>query len=152
MKKVILFFVLSFSMIANGAVNDSTSVDNFQKTDKALSEIVKKALVVAEKTGEFAIEQAPLLLKEFYMWHITKNVLSLSMWVVFLIAIYIILKKIKNYKEEENLDMSDAEYFFPIAFSYTGVIVCVIFLFISIYDLVFILVAPKLYLIEYFIK
>ena len=66
--------VLAFSLSTNA--QDSTKVDNFQNTDEVLAEAVKKALIVAEKTGEFAIEQAPLLLKEFYAWHITKESLD----------------------------------------------------------------------------
>lgn len=151
MKKIFLLLVLSVSLFAN-AQKDSTKVDSFQKTDEVLSEIVKKALSVAEKTGDFAIEQAPLLLQEFYNWHITKNILSVVMWLIFIIVVFLILRRTKKYKEEKSLDFSDAEYFFPVVFSYVGLIFFIVFLFISIYDLVFILVAPKLYLIEYFIK
>lgn len=151
MKKIFLLLVLSVSLFAN-AQKDSTKVDSFQKTDEVLSEIVKKALSVAEKTGDFAIEQAPLLLQEFYNWHITKNILSVVMWLIFIIVVFLILRRTKKYKEEKSLNFSDAEYFFPVVFSYVGLIFFIVFLFISIYDLVFILVAPKLYLIEYFIK
>ena len=74
------------------------------------------------------------------------------MWLIFIIVVFLILRRTKKYKEEKSLDFSDAEYFFPVVFSYVGLIFFIVFLFISIYDLVFILVAPKLYLIEYFIK
>ncbi len=152
MKKLVLLFILAFSLGINAQVKDSTKVDNFQKTDEVLADVVKKALTVAEKTGNFAIEQAPLLLQEFYAWHITKCILTLIMWIIFFIICYVGLRKIKKYGKDENLDMSDAEYFFPIVFSYLGALISIGFLFASIYDLVFILVAPKLYLIEYFIK
>ena len=151
MKKLFLTLVLSISLFAN-AQKDSTKVDSFQKTDKVLSEVVKKALLVAEKTGNFAIEQAPLLLQEFYAWHITKCVLTLIMWIVFFIICYVGLRKIKKYGKDEDLYMSDAECFLPTVFCYLGALVSLGFLFASIYDLVFILVAPKLYLIECFIK
>lgn len=151
MKTKILFIALMITSLSF-AQTDSTKVNNFQKTDKVLSEVVKKTLIVAQKTGDFVIEQAPLLLQEFYAWHITKCILNVVMWLIFILIIYMTLRKIKKYKEDKKLDMSDAEYFFPIVFSYVGWIISIIFLFVSIYDLVFILVAPKLYLIEYFIK
>ena len=92
--------VLAFSLSTNA--QDSTKVDNFQKTDEILAEAVKKALLVAEKTGEFAIEQAPLLLKEFYAWHITKESLGVLLSLVLLIIVYRLYIKLKKYKEEEN--------------------------------------------------
>jgi hypothetical protein len=45
------------------------------EVENQLAELIKKGIEVAEKTGEFAIEQAPLLLQEFYTWHIAKSVL-----------------------------------------------------------------------------
>lgn len=142
--------VLAFSLSTNA--QDSTKVDNFQKTDEVLAQAVKKALLVAEKTGEFAIEQAPLLLKEFYAWHITKESLGVLLSLVLLIIVYRLYIKLKKYKEEESLDLADAEYFFPLCGIYCSSLFFTITLIFGIYDLVFILVAPKLYLIEYFIK
>ena len=142
--------VLAFSLSTNA--QDSTKVDNFQKTDEVLAEVVKKALSVAEKTGEFAIEQAPLLLQEFYSWHITKESLGIALSFILLFVVYRLHKKLKKYKTEENLDFSDAEYFFPTMGIYAGFLIFTISLIADIYDLVFILIAPKLYLIEYFVK
>lgn len=86
--------VLAFSLSTNA--QDSTKVDNFQKTDEILAEAVKKALLVAEKTGEFAIEQAPSLLKEFYAWHITKESLGVLLSLVLLIIVYRLYIKLKK--------------------------------------------------------
>ena len=142
--------VLAFSLSTNA--QDSTKVDNFQKTDEVLAEVVKKALTVAEKTGEFAIEQAPLLLKEFYAWHITKESLGVLLSSILLFIVYRLYKKLKKYQNEESLDLADAEYFFPLVGIYCGFLFFAITLIVDLYDLIFILVAPKLYLIEYFVK
>ena len=57
--------------------------------ENTLNEILKKALEVAEKTGEFAIEQAPLLLQEFYMWHITESIILCLVGLIMVIEPYI---------------------------------------------------------------
>ena len=81
--------VLVFSLSTNA--QDSTKVDNFKKTDEVLSKVVEKALNVAEKTGDFVIEQAPLLLQEFYAWHIYSSIF-------FVFAGVMLWFSFKNYK------------------------------------------------------
>ena len=170
MKKVILLALLSVSMTF--AQTDSTKVDNFQKTDEVLSEVVKKALIVAEKTGEFAIEQAPLLLQEFYQWHICKAIFMALLW----FGIFFLIQRLSNLLSfsdekmipEENrksyFKKRDGRFYYSLyrngesdAYTFSiGIKIASYFTFIGVavflYDLVFILVAPKLYLIEYFIK
>ena len=158
MKKLLTLFILAFSLSTNA--QDSTKVDNFQKTDEVLSEVVKKALIVAEKTGEFAIEQAPLLLKEFYSWHIAKNSLGILLGILTIILGYN-LRKLWAKKVDENYDKDWGEvvingYASEGFTTWLTIILSSCFglalLIKSTYSLVFILVAPKLYLIEYFIK
>lgn len=172
MKKLVLLFILAFSLGINAQVKDSTKVDNFQKTDEVLAEVVKKALTVAEKTGDFVIEQAPLLLQEFYQWHICKAIFMALLW----FGIFFLIQRLSNLLSfsdekmipEENrksyfkkrdgrfyyssyINGDSEAYAFSIGIkiaSYSTFIGVAVFL----YDLVFILVAPKFYLIEYFIK
>lgn len=150
--------ILAFSLSTNA--QDSTKVDNFQKTDEVLAEVVKKALTVAEKTGEFAIEQAPLLLQEFYNWHIAENSLGILLGFIVIIIGYN-LRKIFGKKVEKDYEKDWDEVIINgyasenvstiLTIVITGVF-GLITLIISAYNLIFILVAPKLYLIEYFIK
>lgn len=158
---IALMYLAIFSATAETESKDTTSiVDNLQETDKVLSQIVKKALFVAEKTGEFAIEQAPLLLQEFYNWHIVSSIFFIAVFLI--IAIVCIrlpylwltnktksnsydLKYFGRYGDEQVVTLSWCLCIF-------GIIVAVTGLFSNLYDLVFILIAPKLYLIEYFIK
>jgi len=159
MRKFILILTLSISLLSNATEKDSLTVNNFQKTDEVLSEIVKKALVVAEKTGDFVIEQTPLLLQEFYAWHIWSNVF----WIVFAFMVFLIGRYVpyfwlsKDYKD----GYYDITYFsrygddgasFAYALFIVTSISSLIVILISIHDLIYILVAPKLYLIDYFIK
>ena len=128
-----------------------------------LAELVKKGIEVAEKTGNFVIDQAPLLLQEFYRWHIASAILGILFGVIiYLIGRYLPflwLHKEKPNKYSVNFfgkwgtgdgisrDPSASWILFTIT-----TLVSLIFIFINLYTLVFILVAPKLYLIEYFIK
>lgn len=116
-----------------------------EKTETQLSGLVEKAIEVAEKTGEFAIEQAPLLLKEFYAWHLISNIMGVILCLIIIVSFIVLFKKTK---------FEYIETFNEILCIILGVssISSFIFLCINIYNIVFILVAPKLYLIEYFIK
>lgn len=141
MKKLLLLFILAFSLGINATETDSTKVDSFQKTDEVLSEVVKKALSVAEKTGEFVIEQAPDLLKEFYAWELWSNVSVIILMLLISYIIYFISKKIAENTDDKSLYIINLFQIFPLFFS--GV---------SAYNVLFISIAPKLYLIKYFIK
>ena len=155
MKKVILLFVLAFSLSINA---QEKSGDNFKKTDEVLSEIVKKALNVAEKTGKFVIEQAPMLLQEFYAWHIWSNIFFILLGISCIICgrrlPYSWLSKeesnwdykyFKKYGDEKEVIIAWASYGI-------GLLIGIVMLIVNVYNLVYILVAPKLYLIDYFIK
>ena len=145
MKKLFLLFMICVSTLINAQEKET---DNFKKTDEFLSEVVKKALLVAEKTGNFVIEQSPLILQEFYNWNIAKFSLG-----IFLCLVGFILSVIWFVKFNKHEDLMD-EFGCLIGLIFSSVIglFSIIYLCINIYNLVFILVAPKLYLIEYFIK
>jgi len=109
--------------------------------EKQLAEILEKALAVAEQTGEFVIEQAPLLLQEFYRWHIAKYSLGIFLSLVSFVLIYKFSKFMVKRTEDESAILINGLSTFPL-----------ITITAFIYKLLFILVAPKLYLIEYFLK
>ena len=116
------------------------------KLEEQLSTILEKALNVAEKSGEFIIEQAPLLLQEFYQWHTAYHIMGSLLFLITLIPFIVFYKKADwdSYEDEFNQIMS---ILFGV-FSLCTIIVSII----NIYKLVFITVAPKFYLIEYFVK
>lgn len=157
MKKVILLIVLAFSLNINAQVKDFTKVDNFQKTDEVLSKVVEKALIVAEKTGNFVIEQTPLLLQEFYKWHIYSNI----SFILLGLLIFIITWRVPLLWLDKDKCNWDYRYFNKygddsaiiawVIFA-TGIVNTILFIFINLYNLLYLLIAPKLYLIDYFIK
>jgi|TARA_R110000787_G_scaffold56916_1_gene130522 hypothetical protein len=131
--------------------------------EKQLSELVKKGIEVAEQTGNFVIDQAPLLLQEFFSWHILSYVLGISLGIsIFLIGRYLpylwlseestgtySVKFFKKWNTGDNIskDPSASWIIFALTTIASVIIICV-----NTYYLMYILVAPKLYLIDYFIR
>ena len=143
-----------------------------KELEEQLAEIVKKAVEVAEKTGEFAIEQAPLLLQEFYMWHIVQALLCIGIGIIILFisksirdligrkSIFTYVKD-KGYSCEREVSAekigekyyhSNEYYIISIVIKYIALGIFTTIFFIHLYTILFIIIAPKLYLIEYFIK
>ena len=121
--------------------------------------ILERALNVAEKKGDFVIEQAPQILQEFYMWHTFKHILGILVGVLCLF-----LARYLNNLWSDKYDGGTLCYGQVVLFGRVGEIFSmimpfvifslmgVVFLSINIYNLIFISIAPKSYLIEYFVK
>ena len=107
------------------------------KLEEQLSVILEKSLSIAEKSGEFIIEQAPLLLQEFYQWHTASHIMGSLLFLLTLIPFIIFYKK--------------ADEIMAVIFGTLSLFTIIVSM-VNIYKLVFITVAPKLYLIEYFVK
>ena len=141
--------------------------------ENQLSEVLKKAIEIAEKSGEFVIDQAPLLLQEFYAWHIAKSAYGMFIGLV----VFMLINFVRNYigKKEafehiENQGYHDEEkttsvkkygryfkhnsevHFFRPVLRILSLVILLVVSSIYIFDIVYILIAPKLYLLEYFIK
>ena len=160
MKKLFSLIALAFTLLIN-AQEQNQKTDSFQKTDEVLSQVVKKALTVAEKTGEFVIEQAPLLLQEFYNWHIAESIFYIILSIILSFVAYKVpLFWLSDSKKESYY--SDNIKFFGKYGGDGGISAWIFFVLMNItslhifisntHKLVFILTAPKLYLIEYFLK
>ena len=131
--------------------------------EEQLEKILEKAIIVAEKSGEFAINQAPLLLKEFYYWHVVSSIMGILLGVILFVASFALLKALGSKDKESLSDYEDGGFFLGMYYSFGGALTAVFtsgILLISgivvlcgnTYDLVYISVAPKLYLIDYFIN
>ena len=126
--------------------------------EEQLSRLIEKAIEVAEKTGEFVIDQAPMLLQEFYAWHTAMAIAEMCILPIFIIVMYVVYKVAP--KEEDHIDMmelfgKETNDTYAIIVYATGTITA-IFVATAFVDglltLIKIQVAPKLYLIDYFIK
>lgn len=133
-----------------------------EELEKQLAKVVEKSLSLAEKTGEFVIEQAPDLLREFYTWNLTKNII---ISILMLFAMYIVFVIFRSLGKKEPFKEYGSEvpriigrYYSMDSrmlggfFSFAGILICFVVFIISIMNIIKILVAPKIYLIEYFLN
>lgn len=141
-----------------------------EELENKLLEVLKKSLELAEKTGEFAIDQAPLLLQEFYNWHIAESVFMI---ITFLgvMGLFRIWSKLTGFNEKDipsngryikkpngryyladhSYDDDSEQYAFCQAMKVVSLLPLIgVAYWLS--NLLHIIIAPKLYLIEYFIK
>lgn len=136
MKKLFLILALSVTFLSN-----ANETKDLSKTDEVLAKAVEKGIELAEKTGNFVVEQAPDLLKEFYAWELWSNVSVIILMLFISYAIFFISKKVVESADDNILYIINLFQILPL-----------IFLCVSTYKVIFISVAPKLYLIQYFIK
>lgn len=143
MKKYLLlaFFMLSTTFYAADKTESS-------KLDDVLATVVEKGLALAEQTGTFVIEQAPDLIQQFYQWHMYSNIFYILIGIIIIIFGTLLSNKFKRYVKADYL-VDDPGPFFTLFFS---ILIGGIFVFTAGYDLIYLISAPKLYLIEYFVK
>jgi hypothetical protein len=150
---ILLLFVLTFA--SSGYTQDVSDVtqegvtiteQGLQQTDEALSTILSKALEVATITGEFVIDQAPDLLRQFYLWHILDNLFFIFVGLLIVLTAILIFRSFGD-RYEDDFWCDPAPFF-------TSVIGClgIVLTLCCLHSLIFIWVAPKLYLIKYFIN
>lgn len=135
----------------------SATVDNFQETDQVLAKILNRSLEVAEKTGNFLIEQAPDVLKEFYAWHTAEAIFTILIGIL----IFVLGRNIPRLwmVKGKPADRWETQFFNLKGREEEGVAAWIIFAslaiaslvttLIGLHDLIYILVSPKLYLIDY---
>ena len=127
------------------------------ETDKQLAEILKKGLETAEKTGNFIVEQAPDLIRQLLIWKTVEYSVYVILGISLIIYFYRWTKKVsKEMKENED----DFEDYFMDSFAniliaigqLSLLIIGIILIAENLQDLIQIVFAPKIYLIEYSAK
>lgn len=123
-----------------------------------LGELVKKTLELAQRTGQFVIDQAPDLVREFYRW----QVFSAVFWIAVSVMIFLLVRytpnlylrkgKTGHFMEEEFFGKYGEAAIGSWIIFIVGSIASFIILIASMYDLLFLLIAPKMYLIDYFLN
>ena len=72
-----------------------------EKLEEQLAIILEKSLKIAEQTGDFVIEQAPLLLQEFYIWKTLTYFLGILLCLVISIVFHLIVKRIVTANQDD---------------------------------------------------
>lgn len=112
-----------------------------KELETQLANVLEKSLQLAENTGEFVMEQAPELLRQFYQWNLYAHILGVILAIVISIGIHIGVKKLVEIEHDNTPYLLQFFQLIPLGIlSY------------NVHYIVYISVAPKLYLIDYFIK
>ena len=128
-----------------------------KETDEVLATILKKGLVVAEKTGQFVLENAPDLLQEFYAWHFGKRIFFIVLSIIIGIILYYIPYLWTSAIKTETQDLKawgryhnsmDGWEVCTVALRLVSICSITICIFTQGYHLIMMSVAPKLYIIE----
>ena len=114
--------------------------------ESQLATVLEKALQVAEQTGEFVIEQAPDVLKEFYLWNIVDYSVGILFYTILLVVIILV---IRYFGIRDEWEFDDGAL---VATAWVGGafgLFSLWALYYNISKLLQIWLAPKFYLVEY---
>lgn len=121
------------------------------KTDEVLAAILTNGLETAEKTGQFLKEQLPDVVQQLLMW----NIANCIMWISVVLIYYIVYSVgwVKFTKKAEASDMysssRDWAYTFKLVGGVIGVLIATPILMMYLSELLKLLIAPKVWLLEY---
>ena len=120
-----------------------------KETDQQLAEILKKGLEAAEKTGNFVVEQAPDLIQQLIVWKMCEYIFLIIISIAFIFSLYKWHKSVmKRYDNYDNF-RDKIESFIYGVYAIAVILIFGIALFQSFFNLFQILLAPKIWLIEY---
>lgn len=133
--------------------------------EQALQAFLLKALQVAEQTGKFLIDQAPDLLQQFYRWEYVRHGLGILLSFIILVAGWSIprLWGSKTPFENKHYDYKEFKAFglyynvyneheVPAIIIWVGAIIVSACLFcVHMYSFLYLIISPKMYLINHFI-
>lgn len=154
MKKCLVILVMMVLPFMMYGVNDT--IVQTSKTDVVLADGINKFINMVDKTGVFVLEQAPLVIQEFFTWRIFLNIVGIICGIgVFFIGRYLPYTWL-NKESESSYDSKffsrygDDGWVFAMVVFVCCCIASIATLVISFIGLMQIIIAPKLYLIEYF--
>lgn len=132
-----------------------------------LRDMLEKSIELAEKTGKFVIEQGGDLLHQFFLWHTTMHIMGVLLGLFIIVVVGMLIPRLWGVKYENRREGSEVYYRKIVGrwfdtyndHEVPAIISIVIFsiiggvqFFYQVYKLVYVLVAPKLYLLDYFIN
>ena len=120
------------------------------ETDKQIAEILKKGLEAAEKSGNFVIEQAPDLVKQLITYKTVETSICVLIEITLMYLIFIYFKYLYK-KNNEDSDFIPENAFHGVGIIITSLMgIFLFFVFINdISNLIQLIFAPKIYLLEY---
>ena len=120
-----------------------------KETDQQLAEILKKGLEAAEKTGNFVVEQAPDLIQQLIVWKTCEYIFLIIISIAFMFSLYKWYKSaMKRYDDFDGFYIKTESFIYGV-YAIVVILIFGIALFHSFFNLIQILLAPKIWLIEY---
>ena len=110
--------------------------------EEKLVSAIEKGISAAEKTGDFVLDNAPGLIRQFIIWRYARNIGVLLFSALCLYGMYLILPFAYN---ESDGALS------AIIFAVTALVACIYFAIDAIFELMKLIIAPKIYIIDYYI-
>lgn len=144
-----------------------------EKLEKQLAILIEKSIKLAEKTGEFVIDEAPDLVQQFILWETTSAIFWMCLGIPFLFMSYWIPVKMfalkkgtppdpDTYSRSKSpgwffnrylIEDNDHDCIFASWVVFIlAMVIALLFIIPNLLDLLKITIAPKIYLIEYFLK
>ena len=120
-----------------------------KETDQQLAEILKKGLEAAEKTGNFVVEQAPDLIQQLIVWKTCEYIFLIIISIAFMFSLYKWHKSAMKRHDNYDYFCEKIEFFIYCIYAIVVIVIFGIALFTSFFNLIQILLAPKIWLIEY---
>ncbi len=115
--------------------------------EKVKADAVNETISFLKAGKDFVVEQTPSICKEVIAWGIAKGILFIIIGTVFLIICWRVVKWArKNWDDLEDGVVAAVSVLGAIILIITGLILFLI----GLFDLAYIVAAPRLYLIEYF--
>lgn len=125
--------------------------------EKQLAEVVKKSLEAAETTGQFVLDQAPDLINQFIMWRTAAHSFVIFVLLSVVVLLVFAFQKIGKSTDDGWSTKILGKYHDNDLVGIYGTlilfssIICFTISMTELFQLLKIIVAPKIYIIEYFI-
>ena len=120
-----------------------------EQTEKLVNDALSSVIETVRATGNFVIEQAPDVIRQLILY----NTINLAMWVVLglvvLLATYVVVKKFLKLEKTLNKYDSGGALAAAVLSGAIGSVTGIGLIMSNISDLIKIIVAPKIWLLEY---
>jgi len=161
MKKIAMIAVLSMlsihglaDVVEKGSATDKAVAMAISKTSVALEEVVGYTTTMLKEAKGVVVEQAPLVVKEFLVWRTWQCIFWLGIWWTFgTLALIASWRLVKTAEKEEKISSnrhseSETRMFAGLLRWFIAPLLFIVFGGPNIYEIIYIQVAPRVYLIE----
>ena len=122
-----------------------------EKLQEAMAEIITKAVSSVEAAGSFIVEQTPDVIKQLLTWKLTEALFFVGLGVVIGLLSIPFFKLGKYFGAQGRIDNNndDVQCFLFYALTCICVFIGIVMFFVNMHTVLYIWMAPKVYLIEY---